>query len=275
VNCNEFQDLITAEIDGELAEEFKSPLQEHLKKCANCWGEYELELSTKAFLRRRLKRAETPAPLRQQITAELAAMAPEPPFGEWLGQLFARRSSRAMLAIGSALAVILIILLITPPKPHHPHTQPDDANIIHQAFNNFDGVLDGKITPQVSSDDPAVVRSYFASRVNFNVNCPRHKRFQLMGGTCSHYKDEPVAHVVYKKGGDLIYLYETNFRCVSHGVKLNLPQEALSQLQATGWYIENPKPECTLVVWLVDSTVCCAIADMSKDNLLAFLKEGE
>ena len=96
MNCNEFQDLITAEIDGELAEEFKSPLQEHLKNCANCRGEYDLELSTKAFLRRRLKRAETPAPLRQQITAELAAMAPEPPFGESYGFVAADDVLRAV-----------------------------------------------------------------------------------------------------------------------------------------------------------------------------------
>jgi anti-sigma factor (TIGR02949 family) len=279
VDCNEIQDLITAEIDGELAEESKAPLREHLSICPKCKAEYELELSTKAFLRRRLQRAETPSLLRQQITTELAAMSPSGTgfrdWLEWFGQLTARRSSRVTLALGSALAVILILLMVTPSKPRHLHTSPDDANIIHQAYNNFDGLLAGTLSPQVSSDDPAVIRNFFASRVNFNVNCPKHKRFKLVGGGCSKYNNEPVANVVYKKGRDIIYLYEANYRCVANGAHLNLPPEALSQLRTTGWYVENHQPDCTLAIWLVDSTVCCAIADMSQDNLLAFLKDGE
>lgn len=279
MDCNEFQDLITAEIDGELAEESKAPLQEHLRICAKCKAEYELELSTKSFLRRRLHRAETPPLLRQQITAELAAISSSgsgfQDWLDWFGRLMARRSARLTVAFGSTLAVILAVLMLTSPKPRHTHTQPDDANIIHQAYNNFDGVLAGTLSPQVSSDDPTVIRNYFASRVNFNVNCPRRKRMQLVGGACTHYNDEACANVVYKKGKDFIYLYETNYRCVANGSRLKLPAGVLSQLQATGWYVENHQPDCTLAIWLVDSTVCCAIADMSQENLLAFLKEGE
>lgn len=276
MECKDIQELITAEIDGELAEQAKSQLQDHLRNCPNCLAEYELELSTKAFLKRRLQRVETPPLLRRQITAELAAQASaRGSAGSWLRELVSHRSTRATLALGSTLALILAFLLITPPKPRHLHTQPDDANIIHQTFNNFDGILNGNFAPQISSDDPAVLNTYFASRVNFKVNCPRHKRYKLLGGVCSHYNNEPVANVVYRNDQGVVYLYETNFRCVARGTRLNLPPHALSQLQATGWYFENPKPECTLVVWLIDSTICCAIADMTQDKLLAFLKEGE
>jgi anti-sigma factor (TIGR02949 family) len=268
--------LITAEIDGELAESSKAPLTEHLAVCSNCRTDYDLELSTKTFLNRRLKHVETPAHLRQQIMSELALHSGDPVrTAGWLSAFVSRRSTRGFIALGSALALILIFLVITPSKPGHSHTQPRDANIIHQTFNNFDGVLSGSLSPQISSEDPAVLDTYFASRVNFKVNCPKHKSYKLLGGVCSHFNDEPVANVVYRKGQDVVYLYETNFHCVCRGTHLNLPQAAMDQLHATGWYIENPKPECTLAVWLIDSTVCCAIADMSQDKLLAFLKEGE
>ena len=276
MECKDIQDLITAEIDGELAEQDKSPLQEHLQICPNCSAEFELERCTKAFLKHRIGYEETPPHLRQQISAALAAEALAPRrAGSWIMELFSHRSARPVLALGSALAVILLLLMITPSRPRHSHTKPDDGNIIHQTFNNFDGVLSGALSPQITSDDPAVLRNYFASRVNFKVDCPRHKHSQLVGGVSSECKNEPVAHVLYKNGQDFIYLYETNYRCVTHGTRLNLPPGALSQLQATGWYVENPMPECTLAIWLVDSTVCCAIADMSREKLLAFLKEGE
>ena len=276
MQCKDFQELITAEIDGELADLAKTPLQEHLRNCTKCSADFELERSTKAFLKRHLKHVETPPLLRRQITADLAAQASAwGRAGSWLKELFVHRSTRSILALGSALALIMILLMVTPPKPRHSHTHPDDANIIHQTFNNFDGVLSGKLAPQVSSDDPAVLRTYFESRVNFKVDCPRHKHSRLVGGICSHYNDEPVANVLYRNDQDIIYLYETNYRCVAHGKRLNLPPHALSQLQATGWYFENPGPECTLAVWIVDSTVCCAVADMSQEKLLALLTEGE
>jgi anti-sigma factor RsiW len=276
VECKDIQDLITAEIDGELAVEYKSPLQEHLRDCPKCKADFELERSTKAFLQRRLKRVETPLFIRQQIRSDLAARAAgQSRVSTWFRGLLSSPSPRTLLAFGLTLGVIVILLMLTPRKPRHSHTQPDDANIIHQTFNNFDGILNGKISPQVSSDDPAVLKNYFASRVSFNVNCPKHKDYKLLGGVCSHYNDEPVANVVYKNGREVIYLYETNFRCVSRGTHLNLPQHAMDQLRATGWYFENPRPECSLAVWLVDSTVCCAIADMAQDKLMAFLQEAE
>ena len=276
MKCEDIQELITADVDGELAEEAKSTLQDHLRNCPACKADYELELTTKTFLKRRLNRVVAPPNLRAQITAELATQASSAPrFGEWLNELFNRRSPRAMLALGSLVAVLLVVLTVTPPKPHHSHAQPVDANIIHQTWNNFDNVLDGKFDPQVATDDPVVLRSYFASKVPFKVNCPKHRGTRLVGGASSRYNNEPCANVVYRNGRDVIYVYETNYRCVAHGPNLNLPREALNQLQASGWYCEHPHPECTLVVWLVDSTVCCAAADMTQDKLLAFLREGE
>ncbi len=276
MKCQDIQELITAEVDGELAEEAKSTLQDHLRNCPACNADYALELTTKAFLRRRLNRVQAPPNLRAQITAELAEQASaQPGFGAWLNDLFNRRSPRAMLALGSLVAILLVVLTVTPPKPRHSHSKPVDANIINQAWNNFDNVLDGKLTPQVATDDPAVLRSYFASQVPFKVNCPKHKGTRLVGGAYSRYNNEPCANLVYRKGRDVIYVYETNYRCVAHGTNLNLPREAMNQIQASGWYFENPHPECTLVVWLVDSTVCCAAADMPQDKLLAFLRERE
>ena len=276
MHCKDIQDLITAEVDGELAAEPRRNLQDHLSECTTCRSEFELELSTKSFLKRHLKHIDTPRPLRDQITNQLAGtVSPGSRPTNWFESLIRPRSPRPALALGSSLAVILILVTLAPPGARHSHAQPNDANIIHQTFNNFDGILNGRLTPEVASDDFGVVGSYLARHVNFPVNLPRNKRYTLVGGVCTRYNNEPVANVVYRQNRKFIYVYEVNFRCVEHGSNLNLPPRALDQLRATGWYFENPLPECSLAIWVVDSTVCCAVGDIPQEKMLAFLKEAQ
>ncbi len=276
MHCKDIQDLITAEVDGELAAEPRRSLQDHLRECATCRSELELEQSTKSFLKRHLKHIDTPRPLRDQITAQLAInLSPGNRPAGWFGSIMRQRSPRPALAFGSSLGVILILLTLAPPGQRHSHSQPDDGNIIHQTFNNFDRVLNGGLTPEVASEDFSVVQNYLTKHVNFSVNLPRNKRYTLVGGACTRYNNEPVANVVFRQNHKFIYVYEVNFRCVEHGITLKLPPHALDQLRATGWYFENPLPECTLAVWIVDSTVCCAVGDIPQDRMLAFLKDPQ
>jgi len=40
-------------------------------------------------------------------------------------------------------------------------------------------------------------------------------------------------------------------------------------------YFENKIPNCTLIVWRIDLTVCRAIADVDKQQILTNLTESE
>ncbi|MBI1806866.1 MAG: hypothetical protein HYR76_07440 [Ignavibacteria bacterium] len=265
--------MIPAAIDGELDKGVTPRVSEHLTECPKCLAEFELERATKSFVKRRLKSLPTPEHLREKIKTQLShetigerdhtsPVVRSPRIPSW----------RMMLALGGGVAIILLLLAITPTKSRHSHSQPDDDNVIHQTYNNFDGILDGKISPQIVSDDPIAVNTFLETRANFRVNIPRMKEYKLIGGVFSQYKGQNIAHLIYKHNRDCIYLYQVKLQDLFAGKALQLPREATDELLRTGWYFENHMPDCSLIVWFADSTVCCAVADITRDKLLAYVK---
>ena len=228
----------------------------------------------KKFVRESLQSVPAPHDLKDEIRSLISREARETAQIVPRTTIFRKRSWKVVTGVGSisAVALLLIFFAPSPPRHSHLHTQPDDANIIHQTYNNFDGVIKGTIVPAVASDDPVIVTSYFAPNVRFAVALPHSKHCKLLGGACSKYHDESIAHVLTMYDKNLVYLYETEFR---NGSELQLPPAALLQMHQSGWYTESHLPDCTLVAWMVDSTLCCAVSDVTKDKLLAYLKERE
>lgn len=270
MTCTEVLELIPAAIDGEVEEDILSSFNRHLDECSPCREEFELEQMTKRLVRKQLAPTEAPPGLLQRVKRQLTAerleseTAPAPP----------RRPFRAMLALGSVAAVVLLLIFITPGNSHHSHAQPADGNIIHQTYNNFDRVLDGKVRPEILSDDPAAVMAYFQPMVDFKVHIPRMKNFKLLGAVCTQYRNQCVAQLIYQGSRDIIYLYQISSRtALRKDGELQLPPDAMTDLQRTGWYFENKIPDCSLAIQIIDSTLCCALADIRKDALLASLTE--
>jgi len=276
VTCQEVLESITAAVDGALSHEIVPRFQDHIALCDHCRAEFELERATKSLLRTRLQSQAAPGELRRQISAAIAEeTAAAPPLPRRSPGFFGRPAWRFALAVGTVAFAGLVFLVITPSHSHHRHTSPVDGDIIHQTYNNYDGVLDGNLVPQVTSSDPSVVQAFLQPTVDFRFNVPKMKRYTLVGGTSTVYGKHHLAHLVYKHDKDVVYFYQARYRDVVEGTSLSLPAEVLNELKLTGWYFENHIPDCSLIVWLSDSLVCCVIADISKDQLLASLQESE
>lgn len=276
MKCRKFRELITAAADGELEEGSRPQFEQHLSVCGPCRSEYELERATKAFVMRRLGRVVTPPSLRDRIVELLARERVAPARRRFsLTAFFGRPLGTGTIVLATSAAVVSLFLLVSPLRGRHSHTQPEDGNIIHQTYNNFDQVIDGRITPQIVSTDRMILGSFFGSRVNFRVMIPHMKDYHLEGGVCSKYKHAKIAHLVYTNGSDFVYVYQTKLQNAGSDGSLQLPADVRSDVMATGWHFENHSPDCSLVVWLVDSTICCAIADIRREQLVANLRESE
>ena len=272
MNCSEVSEHITSAVDGALSAELVPPVKDHLERCPQCRSEFELEGATKRFVGARMKRTAAPQALRSQITLALAREAATVPTGG--GATILRRPLwRVVISVGTAAAAVAFFLFF-PPSAHHLHTQPVDDNMIHQTYNNYDSILDGKIVPAVASSDPGTVEASIQPQVHFRPIVPKLKKYTLVGGEPAHYRGRCVAHVVYKNGKNVVYMYQACYKDVLDGKSLTLPPNVLSDLNRTGWYFENHAPDCSLIVWVVDSSVCCAIADVGRDQLMATLMEG-
>ena len=268
MKCSEAVEAIPAAIDGQIGSDALSRLQSHLKECATCGAEFELERMTKSVVRKFSRSHAAPAHLVSRIRDAIRRHRAE----AGARNVQTRRvRGGTLLAIGLSGAVLLFLTLVTPFRiQKHSHTQPADGNIIHQTYNNFDAVLNGSMQPAILSSDPSIVKAFFRPKVDFDVKFPVMKNFQLIGGICSDFHGKCIAQLLYKNADDVIYVYEVNLGTVTrHENGFEMSQEAMSGIERTGWYEESHGSNCALAARLIDSTVCCAVADINKDVLFA------
>ena len=272
MKCDQALECITDAAGGILPAELLPKFQEHITQCPGCRTEYDLECATKNAVRHRLHRAAPPAALRESISRALlkeletspATMSVFRKSVNWL-------SRRTTLAIGFGLALLLLLYVTS--TPHHRHTQPNDGNMIHLTFNDYDSVLDGKFVPAVASSDPSTIATYLQPAVNFQVAFPPMLRCSLVGGKCTHYCTSHLAHLFYHLGNNVVYLVQTRYSELSRGNELMLPDSVRQQLDRTGWYFESHGSNCNLAIWLKDSLICCAVADIPREQLFASLTQ--
>ena len=274
MECKEVAELITASLDGQVEVKLRPALEEHLTKCRGCKLEAELERMTKSLTNRLLPRAKTPPQTAARIVQSLAKEQAGAPRSAW-HEIFSLPIKTTIFAMDGAVAVFALFMILFPAKAPHVHAAAKDGNIIHQTYNNYDGVVNGSLVPQIASDDPVAVKAFLAAKTDFNVNVPRLNTCTLMGALSSYYDDACVAHVIYRHGRDVIYVYETRVDPLmsGYGCALNLPDEVKLQLKNKGWYVESHCPDCTLMIWQPDSsTICCAMSEMGSEQLMACLK---
>jgi anti-sigma factor RsiW len=275
VNCPEFQELITAEADSELNAENQILLRRHLEACAACRTELMLERATKDILRTLLGFRPAPEALRGTIEAMLAREDSAGRHWWHFGRTPGSRRGLFLTIGGVVAASACIILLVIPVHHRHSHAQPADGDMIHQTYNNFDNILQGTMLPQVVSDNHQTLRDFLRDRVGFRVAIPRLRGCVLVGGSSTTYGNEPVVHLMYKHGGDVVYLYEADIKAVLNGRVLYLPPEAREQLLKNRWYAENHAPDCSLIVWMAESAVCSAVADIDREELFTTIHESQ
>jgi hypothetical protein len=229
----------------------------------------------KRIVQQRLPHVATPPHIRERIFAQLRQESPQPVRASWFSVNPFRITWKPVAALGGALAIILLMVFYPQQKVHHSHAAPSDADIIHQTYNNFDKMLAGSLLPQINSEDPFDVQQFFSQKASFKVSVPDMKRCRLVGGIFSKYNDAQVAHVLYEYGSEPIYFYQVKLQDVLEGKGLFLPEEIKEELLRTGMFIRHHSSDCTLIVRIVDSTVCCTMADIDKEDLLEYISENK
>ncbi|MBI3189380.1 MAG: zf-HC2 domain-containing protein [Ignavibacteriales bacterium] len=275
MNCKNVSELITAVLDGELRADERPSIEQHLEQCTHCRNEFELHRMAKRIVQQRLPRVVVPPEVQANIFAQLHQQSLTPAVSSWFNRNPFRFTWKPVVAFAGALAMILLVMFFPSTKEHHSHAAPSDSDIIHQTYNNFDKMLAGSLLPQISSNDVFDVQRFFEQKASFKVNVPEMKRCRLVGGIFSNYNDAQVAHVLYEYGSEPIYFYQVKLQDVLEGKGLVLPEEVKEELLRTGMYVRHHSTDCTLIVRIVDSTVCCTMADINKEELLDYITENK
>jgi len=275
MDCRDALELVTPAIDGKLDAGLKSLLLAHTEKCPTCRNEFELEQITKRVFKEHLNFVKTPGALRARIMSGFDVQATTVPVRRYqIGALLSFPAWRTIASVAVGAAFVLLLLLI-PFKPQHSHARPLDGDIVNQTYNNFGEVLKGSIVPAIASEDPSAVKAFVGCEAGFDVHVPRLKHCRLVGGLHTCYNNDNVAHVIYRHKENVIYVYQVRLQAVLDGHNLHVSRQVKDDIDRTGWYFEKQCPGCSLMLWRSDSTLCCAIADMEKSQLLSFFKESE
>ena len=97
----------------------------------------------------------------------------------------------------------------------------------------------------------------------------------LVGGVVNEYGGDKLAHVVYSRDNNVVYMCQACWERVQNGGKLNLPDEVKAELLRTGWYSRTLPDGGSVVLWTKGKTLCSAVARMSKEDLIACLTAAE
>jgi anti-sigma factor RsiW len=240
----------------------------HAEACPLCRAEYENEAVTKNLIRSRVRMQRTPSDLMVRITDLLDRERRQPAsaFRRWWSGVLTMPYLRPVLAFGAACLAVILLLRGEGPAP---------GSVIDQSFANYRAVVAGNITPQVLDSLPARVAGFFTGKTTFPVHVPRLRHASLVGGVLNDYDGIPLAHLVYRHGSDIVYVYQACWNEVQRGDRLQIPDDVRERLRQTGWYSATRPDGYSIVLWADDSTLCSAVAKMPKDDLVACIAQAE
>ena len=148
-------------------------------------------------------------------------------------------------------------------------------DIVGASVASYEAALTGRMVPQVVSDRPDNVRTYFQGKTGFPVYVPAMRECTLVGGGIDEYRGMRLAQVLYRHGRQLIFLCQACRASVMEGDTLRLSCKARSDLDRTGWHCCTAPDGAAIVLWVRGRTICAAVGRMNGEHLMAHLAEAD
>ncbi|GBD05332.1 hypothetical protein HRbin20_00913 [bacterium HR20] len=165
----------------------------------------------------------------------------------------------------AAAAAAILIVIIAP-------WRSKATDFREESLQNFQLIMSGKLSVAKASQNFDELVAFFRSQgVTYNlVNVPL--RAQLVGGVVSEHNGTKLAHLVYRRGDTLIYMYQAPEELFKRGI-LALPRSVMHHAETGEWYAENVA-HATWMFWRVQSVYCSVVANVPKDVLATYFVEG-
>jgi hypothetical protein len=143
-----------------------------------------------------------------------------------------------------------------------------EKNIMKQAIENFHKIMDGDIKPAMTSQNVSDVKSYLSQNAGFTVYTPDIDDYSLSGALCNEYNGQKLAHLIYRSGDNMIYIYQTHRKCIEH-CDLEIPDEVKGEITTHKYFMcdQVDKQNCTLTIWYKDNNVCASVTNVPKTKM--------
>jgi anti-sigma factor (TIGR02949 family) len=192
MNCDETDRFLDAYLDGELEPDKRAELEQHLAGCPECKQKLDRLRQLREFFTASTPHYPAPPELKAKVLARLEVT---------------RRSNLLTLVrrpwlYAAALLIVSFVLAWLKFVPDH------EEQIADQAVGSFKRAALLERVCDVVSPDPAVVKPWFAGKLDFSppVVLPG-LNFQMRGGRLDVLNNRKVAAVTYKRDKDLVTLF--------------------------------------------------------------------
>ncbi len=175
------------------------------------------------------------------------------------------RSIPRWWAIAAAAAAVIAALVIFPWQ-----TKPTDFR--KESLDNFERIVKGQLTVAKATNRFDNLMAFFhAQGVEYQiVSIPL--KAELIGGVVSEHNGTKLAHLVYRRGDTLIYMYQAPIELFERGI-LALPSSVNSYADSGRWYAED-LTHGSWMFWRIQSVYCSVVANVPKDVLATYFVEG-
>jgi hypothetical protein len=185
MNCSEYRECASADVDGMLGAAAEDALQ-HLARCAGCRAERDRQLAMRALLRGRDLHPSPPLGLRTRVLAALdeAGAASERP--RWSGAL--------RWGVVVALALTLVVTIVV------RHRRAPFTVLVRE----YDRAASGSLELDLRTSNPEDLETFYRGHASDGI--PTHvvdlsaAGFRLVGGTIADLRGRRARLSVYSNG---------------------------------------------------------------------------
>lgn len=198
--CEDFEELLSANLDGQLDAEEQSRLKEHLQSCYFCRDEAKAIASTRRQLhnfRSREKGTPVPGPVWQNAVRA------------WDAQDARKLRRFEWRALAVAAMLLLAFLGVVWARLQQPLEFPVQA-----ALADYAQIRKRPPRPQLATQDPDAANHWLEGRVGANLPPMdlRLSRNELIGASVISTHDGPLTRLLFNSRDGLIALYEASGR---------------------------------------------------------------
>jgi hypothetical protein len=260
------KDIISAYIDGEVKDELlEKEILSRINTDKDFAIEYRVHSLVKTLVKEKVAFKQTPIKVRAKILKSIGStIKVQSEKSSFFSDLFEKPS----FSFATAFVVILAIALIIINRPglvekkDFAIEQLGNKNMFVQATNNFNSIAEGKLLPQLTSQNADEIKNFFNDNgVKYSTLVPTVAEWNLLGAVVSEDQGEKFAHHVYvSEDGKLAYLFQVDESYLYDHEIISLSDDLIKYLDEGNCYSYESEGSVTLFTKL-DNNICAIVSN--------------